>query len=229
MITNYNADKPYIYEIFKSISGEVGEIPQGSTAIFIRFMGCNLACPYCDSPHTQSILFTSKYVMYISTIAKQVEELNCPNVIITGGEPLLQRQAVLKLISHLTKNPKIKNIQIETNGTFKADFKALVSHVFDFKLNAPEKMLPFEYFAKRPSRDWLKIVVMDQDQFDRALLVFNAVRSNLSFFRKNNHIRFAISSGTGNHAELSTWIMEAGERANGIVQNIQLHKIMNIR
>lgn len=36
-----------VYSIFESISGEVGFIPQGSFAVFVRFSGCNLQCSYC--------------------------------------------------------------------------------------------------------------------------------------------------------------------------------------
>ena len=36
-----------VAEIFKSINGE--SLRAGEAAVFVRFRGCNLACPYCDT------------------------------------------------------------------------------------------------------------------------------------------------------------------------------------
>jgi 7-carboxy-7-deazaguanine synthase len=42
-----------IAEIFESIHGEINGHHQGRVCTFIRTSGCNLKCPYCDTPNTQ--------------------------------------------------------------------------------------------------------------------------------------------------------------------------------
>ncbi|MBQ7257797.1 MAG: 7-carboxy-7-deazaguanine synthase QueE [Abditibacteriota bacterium] len=76
-----------VNEIFYSIQAE-GKF-SGCPAIFVRFSGCNLNCPWCDTDHEQYITMTSK------EIDKEVDRLSGGNyqdimVVFTGGEPTLQ-------------------------------------------------------------------------------------------------------------------------------------------
>jgi len=71
-------------------------------AWFIRFSGCNLACNYCDSKYAKD-----GKEMSIKEIIDQVNQNDCKNVVLTGGEPLLQSD-IEKCIKELTKaNKKI--------------------------------------------------------------------------------------------------------------------------
>ena len=45
-----------INEIFYSLQGE--GYYTGTPAIFIRFSGCNLHCPYCDTDHSEGRFLT---------------------------------------------------------------------------------------------------------------------------------------------------------------------------
>jgi len=98
-----------ISEIFFSIEGEGIEI--GKPEIFIRLAGCNLRCKWCD---TEYALENGKE-MSINGIIQEVSRYPCKNVSVTGGEPLLQKEELFKLVK------KLKNmdywIQINTNGT----------------------------------------------------------------------------------------------------------------
>ena len=42
-----------INEIFYSLQGEGHHT--GYPSVFIRFAGCNLACPFCDTRHSEGI------------------------------------------------------------------------------------------------------------------------------------------------------------------------------
>lgn len=77
-------DKEYmVNEIFYSLQGE-GRWA-GRAAIFIRFSGCNLKCPFCDTD------FASYKKMKAKDILKELLEYNqCNFVVLTGGEPTLQ-------------------------------------------------------------------------------------------------------------------------------------------
>ena len=95
-----------VCEIFNGIQGE--GLFQGAPATFIRFSGCNLKCPWCDTKyHTHD---TKK--MDAVEILKQVEH---NLVVITGGEPFMQDLEELKHLIELFSSDTI--IQFETNGT----------------------------------------------------------------------------------------------------------------
>ena len=98
-----------ISEIFYSIEGEGIEI--GRPEIFIRLTGCNLRCTWCD---TKYALENGKE-MSIEEILQEVGKYPCKYVSITGGEPLLQREELFKLVQQLKKMDYW--IQINTNGT----------------------------------------------------------------------------------------------------------------
>lgn len=105
-----------INEIFSSIEGE--GIRSGYLATFIRTQGCNLRCSYCDTEYAQDFIDGDKKSQYIdmsvSAIVKRCFELKNQRITFTGGEPLLQSDAV-ELLEILTQNDFIVNI--ETNGS----------------------------------------------------------------------------------------------------------------
>lgn len=94
-----------INEIFYSLQGE-GHYT-GTPAVFIRFSGCNLKCPFCDTEHDD---YTE---MDEDSIVGKVSEYPASHVVITGGEPTLQLTASLVDKLHAAG----KYVQIETNGT----------------------------------------------------------------------------------------------------------------
>ena len=68
-------------EIFSTVQGEGRNT--GLPATFIRFAGCNLNCPWCDTRrHMKSMLS-------LSEIMANVRKLNNRAVVITGGEPTM--------------------------------------------------------------------------------------------------------------------------------------------
>jgi 7-carboxy-7-deazaguanine synthase len=96
-----------ISEIFYSIQGEGPQI--GMPAVFIRMSRCNLRCPWCDSKYS----LVGGVHMKMQEILDDVDSFKCPNVVITGGEPMLQ--PLYDLVVELTNREC--NIFIETNGS----------------------------------------------------------------------------------------------------------------
>lgn len=94
-----------VNEIFYSIQGE--GFYSGTPAIFIRFSGCNLKCPFCDTKHQDGV------EMSISDIIKKISGTKSKFVVLTGGEPSLQinEELIKELHSHGYY------IAVETNGT----------------------------------------------------------------------------------------------------------------
>ena len=75
-----------VLEVFKSIQGE--GFNMGLPATFVRFAGCNLSCPWCDTKESWDDSNTTDYALedLVSEILKQETEI----VVLTGGEPTLQ-------------------------------------------------------------------------------------------------------------------------------------------
>ncbi len=95
-----------INEIFYSLQGE--GFHTGTPAVFLRFSGCNLRCPFCDTKHEQGTPMTdAEIVAYISTFPAEW-------IILTGGEPSLWIDADFIHTLHVGTGMKIA---IETNGT----------------------------------------------------------------------------------------------------------------
>lgn len=95
-----------INEIFYSIQGE--GYRTGTPAVFVRFSGCNLKCPFCDTQHS------SGREMSDEEIIKEVCFYPTRFVVLTGGEPGLQvdREFINKL------HQAGKFVQIEQTGQF---------------------------------------------------------------------------------------------------------------
>lgn len=116
-----------VNELFYSVQGE-GRYT-GNPAIFVRFSGCNLACPFCDTD------FHSYQEMTEAEIAAAVQSLSatgCRRVVLTGGEPTMQvNETLLRLLhdQHLF-------VSVETNGAYR---------------DANE--LPFDFITLSP-KDW---------------------------------------------------------------------------
>lgn len=94
-------------EKFYSIQGEALSI--GKPAFFIRFSGCNLRCQFCDAKH--SWVKGKEYV--INDIVKDIKRYPTNLVVLTGGEPLLHQDKIVKLARKLPRHV----FEIETNGT----------------------------------------------------------------------------------------------------------------
>ena len=101
-----------VNEIFYSVQGEGPET--GYPAIFVRFSGCNLACRFCDTDHQQSTE-VSVDSLYQSILAL-ADDFGCRKIIITGGEPTQQYEALELLVARLLRAFQFE-VSLETNGT----------------------------------------------------------------------------------------------------------------
>jgi organic radical activating enzyme len=71
-----------VNDIFYSLQGEGHNT--GRPAAFIRFNGCNLKCPFCDTD------FRGFRVMSDEDIIKSISSFPTKFVVLTGGEPTMQ-------------------------------------------------------------------------------------------------------------------------------------------
>src|SRR2546426_10637043 len=82
-----------VTEIFRSIQGE--STHAGRPCTFVRLTGCPMRCTWCDSEYT----FTGGEHISIEEGMKQVRDLCCQPVEVTGRGPLGQRRTI-----HLIKD-----------------------------------------------------------------------------------------------------------------------------
>ena len=100
---------------FYTIQGEGVTI--GRPAIFLRLHFCNLACLWCDTWYTwdrttQEYYNEPKPYTY-AQIVEEISKFPCKRLVVTGGEPLLQKDSIEELIKLIPD----WEIEIETNGT----------------------------------------------------------------------------------------------------------------
>ena len=113
LLADSNDVKYPVMEIFDSIQGEGSML--GMPVTFVRFKGCNLACPWCDTKETwkQAIPGEVSDSFTWMTATEIAEKCNKSVVVLTGGEPGLQPLAELIEALHIIQ----KFICMETNGT----------------------------------------------------------------------------------------------------------------
>lgn len=100
-----------VNDMFHSLQGEGQNA--GRAAIFIRFSGCNLRCPFCDTDFKEYREMTAGEI--ISAIPEMVlGDKPMPSLcVVTGGEPSLQLDSELIDALHDTG----MKVAVETNGT----------------------------------------------------------------------------------------------------------------
>ena len=104
-------------EVFYSLQGEGPTV--GTPSVFLRLATCNLACSWCDTKYTWDWAHYDFNQEVAALEITQVEELikgfGCTNLVITGGEPLLQQIELAPLVDSLKAQGF--RFEVETNGT----------------------------------------------------------------------------------------------------------------
>ena len=107
-----------LVEIFESLQGEGRNT--GRPCVFLRFAGCNLKCPWCDTD------VAKRFSASLDEILAELAQYRAKSVILTGGEPTL-----VKAMPELVAALKAKGywIGVETNGTNDVDWLGFADYV----------------------------------------------------------------------------------------------------
>lgn len=104
-------------EIFHSIQGE--GVFAGKPAVFLRLAMCNLSCVWCDTRYTwdweQHDQRKEVLAMSVDEAEEEIRRFDCLNLVVTGGEPLVQQKGLVPLLERLKGDGFW--IDVETNGT----------------------------------------------------------------------------------------------------------------
>ena len=157
-----------LVEIFASAQGEGPYV--GASTIFVRLGGCDLRCSWCDSPGTwlpakkwrlEQAPGTSSFVesanpATLSQVEQALGELDAKSfrfVSVTGGEPLLQPDAV-SAIGKLTRRLGSR-LLLETHGLAVEGLKAVRPDIdvvsMDWKLAGAVRWADDQVAAQAPS------------------------------------------------------------------------------
>ena len=105
----------YVSETFTSIQGE--GVLAGMPSFFIRTSGCNLRCRWCDTPYTSWAPEGER--RSVAELVSEVVDSGVRHVVVTGGEPLLQRE-IGSLTGDLAEAGL--HVTVETAGTVDPPF-----------------------------------------------------------------------------------------------------------
>ncbi len=101
-----------VNELFYSLQGE--GYWTGAPMVFVRFCGCNLQCPFCDTDHREgSWMEADEIAAEVRRAFAEGGSAGPFRVCLTGGEPLLQVDAAL--VGALKEAGFL--LHLETNGT----------------------------------------------------------------------------------------------------------------
>jgi 7-carboxy-7-deazaguanine synthase len=249
-------ERAMIHEIFTSIQGEGPWI--GERHIFVRFVGCDLRCRYCDTPNIiqvkhddsslkfcriQTVPDLNKYEEVPNPVSVAELTAFCTRYIIpgpsrpilslTGGEPLLNGVFLAEWL------PKARNtfkIYLETNGIHAGtmhDLRDVIDIVsIDFKLPTATGLRPFweEHKQFLSAARGISLFVKSVVTRDtKSGDIATAARIIAGFDRS---IPFILQPASGPYAPDSATLIEFQRIALGLIEDVrvipQVHKILHL-
>lgn len=154
-----------VMEIYRSVQGEGTLL--GVPTTFVRFFACNLRCSWCDTKYSWSVREGGTWeTLSPGVVAERVHALRARHVVLTGGEPTLQKE--LPALARVLK-AKGHHLTVETNTTIFPEELAPLIDLWSLspKLqSAGESYLRYsiiEHFLAtlRPDQQQWKFVVRD--------------------------------------------------------------------
>jgi 7-carboxy-7-deazaguanine synthase len=201
-----------VNEIFHSIQGE--STHAGRPCVFIRLTGCNLRCVWCDT----SYAFHEGFWLSIDEVIDRVQAYGCPLVELTGGEPLLQPEAI-PLLERLVEDGY--EVLLETSGSLSIrDVPAGVKRIVDVKCpgSGEHERNVWENLDELRPGDELKFVVAGRADYEWAA---REIRERS--LARRAPVLLSPVHGAGIDADLARWVLE--DRLPARMQ-LQLHKVL---
>lgn len=160
-IFSQNTPPLRLTEVFHSIQGEGPLI--GLPMVFVRTNRCNLRCKWCDSTYT----FEGGYEESVDKLLQDMEKSKETWICFTGGEPLLQRDALdfVRKVTHIGKK-----VLIETSGSLEVQpYCKILGTVIDMDVKTPssgeENSIRLDNLENLRSTDYLKFVISDETDY----------------------------------------------------------------
>lgn len=211
----------YLDEVFASIQGESTDA--GLPCVFVRLFGCNVGCSYCDQPQNPK----NRTKISIGNLISKVQRYGIRHVCITGGEPMLQWDAVYPVVLELTSMGY--EVAIETSGCVKIDsdpYLRSFKYVMDVKCpsSGVSHKNVYDNLMNLQAKDEVKFVIADEEDYKfmkRILKQYSTPAKILvsPCFDENMHPLIS--------HELIEWLLR--DKLDTIRVQIQLHKCLGVR
>lgn len=191
-----------LVEIFESLQGEGRNT--GRPCVFVRFAGCNLACPWCDTDVRE------RFSMTLDELLAEIASYKAKTVVLTGGEPTLidgapELIAALKAAGYF--------IAVETNATVDAPWLQFV----DYVACSPKAEFPDKIELKKANE--VRVVASDDRAVEFCRRVKEVIEADDYYVSPCDHdgeIDFATAKSV--LSKLDGWSL-----------SVQLHKILGFR
>jgi 7-carboxy-7-deazaguanine synthase len=201
-----------VNEIFHSIQGE--STHAGRPCVFIRLTGCNLRCVWCDTAYA----FHEGEALSVDQIVQRVAAFGCHLVELTGGEPLLQPEAIDLMGVLLSRGHEVL---LETGGSLPIEaVPEGVRRIVDVKCpgsGETDRNRWENLDALRPG-DELKFVIADRADYEWAKGVLRA----RALHRKATVLFSAVDDRLAS-GDLARWVLDDGLPVR---LQVQMHKVL---
>ena len=226
-----------VREIFQTIQGE--GIFAGAVTMFVRFAGCSLQCPDCDTQYS----WDTKDLPDVGApwiVDKIIDMCRRPrHICITGGEPLEQPQDdlfnLLQTLQGWHGNRGLESIVIETNGAhdiswlLNKPFRSVTHLSIDYKLPSTghEGRMVVSNFLKLGPKDVIKFVCKDPGDAAYAGTILQSIAKHAD---TNPVVLFHTTGG-----QALNWLPEEIMKWEGIQERfdirvgVQLHRLYSVR
>ena len=191
-----------LVEIFESLQGEGRNT--GRPCVFVRFAGCNLACPWCDTDVRE------RFSMTLEELLAEIASYKAKTVVLTGGEPTLIEGAP-ELIAALKAAGYF--IAVETNATVDAPWLQFV----DYVACSPKAEFPDKIELRKANE--VRVVASDDRAVEFCRKVKEIIEADDYYVSPCDHdgeIDFATAKSV--LSKLDGWAL-----------SVQLHKILGFR
>ena len=191
-----------LVEIFESLQGEGRNT--GRPCVFVRFAGCNLNCPWCDTDIKMS------FTLSLEELVKEIKSFKAKSVVLTGGEPTLIA-AMPELVARLKREGFW--IAVETNGSVDAPWLQFV----DYTACSPK--LEYRDRIALSHADEVRVVASAPDTADFCREIRKRISATdyyISPCERDGEIDFATAK-------------DALSKLEGWSLSVQLHKVLGFR
>ena len=207
-----SAERLRVIEVYASIQGE--STFAGLPCVFVRLAGCNLRCTWCDSTWT----FKGGEPRSIDDVVAKVARFGIGLVEVTGGEPLVHRQAIPLMERLLAAG---HTVLLETSGS--RDIGPVPSGVhviLDLKPpdSGEERANLWANIPKLKSIDEVKLVLASRRDYEWARDV--VARESLA---ARCTVLFSVAFGHVAAADVVEWMLQDKVPARF---QVQMHKVI---
>lgn len=207
-----------VTEIFHSIQGE--STWAGLPCTFVRLTGCPLRCAWCDTEYS----FYGGEKIALDEIVRKVEQIGTSLVEVTGGEPLIHKNA-FRLVRDLLERGY--TVLVETSGAIDVGALDARAHkIMDLKCpgSGEEQRNLWSNLDHLTARDEVKFVVKDRADYEWARAAI--IERRLDERVRSGSLRALLFSPVWDDMDLQPlagWILEDDLPVR---LQIQLHKVI---